>query len=43
LKTKSFADVWQSDAYKNFRKSLISSRGEIDMCKNCTEGTKVWG
>jgi radical SAM protein with 4Fe4S-binding SPASM domain len=43
LKTKSFPEVWQSDNYTNFRKSLISSRGEIEMCKNCTEGTKVWG
>jgi radical SAM protein with 4Fe4S-binding SPASM domain len=43
LKSKSFADVWQSTTYTNFRKSLISSRGEIEMCKNCTEGTKVWG
>lgn len=43
LKTKSFAEVWQSATYTNFRKSLISSRGEIEMCKNCSEGTKVWG
>ncbi len=43
LKTKSFIDVWKSATYTNFRKSLISSRGEIEMCKNCTEGTKVWG
>jgi radical SAM protein with 4Fe4S-binding SPASM domain len=43
LKTKNFAEVWKSDTYTNFRKSLISSRGEIEMCKNCTEGTKVWG
>jgi radical SAM protein with 4Fe4S-binding SPASM domain len=43
LKTKSFAEVWQSDTYTNFRKSLISSRSEIEMCKNCSEGTRVWG
>ncbi|MES2797096.1 MAG: SPASM domain-containing protein [Bacteroidota bacterium] len=43
LKAKSFTDVWQSSTYTNFRKSLISSRSEIEMCKNCTEGTKVWG
>jgi radical SAM protein with 4Fe4S-binding SPASM domain len=43
LKTKSFPEVWQSESYTTFRKSLISSRGEIEMCKNCTEGTKVWG
>lgn len=43
LKSKTFAEVWQSATYTTFRKSLISSRGEIEMCKNCTEGTKVWG
>ncbi len=43
LKTKSFVNVWHSETYSNFRKSLISSRGQIEMCKNCTEGTKVWG
>jgi radical SAM protein with 4Fe4S-binding SPASM domain len=43
LKSKTFIEVWQSATYTYFRKSLISSRGEIEMCKNCTEGTKVWG
>jgi radical SAM protein with 4Fe4S-binding SPASM domain len=43
LKNASFSEVWQSNIYTNFRKSLITSRTEIEMCKNCTEGTKVWG
>ncbi|WP_394994248.1 SPASM domain-containing protein [Emticicia sp.] len=43
LKRKSFKEVWQSEPYKHFRKSLTDSRAEIEMCKNCTEGTKVWG
>lgn len=43
LEEKSFKQVWHSDAYKNFRQSLIKSRSEIEMCKNCTEGTPVWG
>ena len=42
LKTNSFTEVWQNDKYNNFRKSLMQSRNEIDICKNCTEGTKVW-
>jgi len=29
--------------YIKFRKSLTNARAEIEMCKNCTEGTKVWG
>ncbi len=43
LKKKTFKEVWQSELYQNFRKSLTDSRAEIEMCKNCTEGTKVWG
>jgi radical SAM protein with 4Fe4S-binding SPASM domain len=39
----SFAEIWNSKTYLTFRKKLISSRKNIDMCKNCTEGTKIWG
>ncbi|MBK7856074.1 MAG: SPASM domain-containing protein [Bacteroidetes bacterium] len=38
----SFKEAWQSNAYNQFRKSLLKSRNEIDICKNCTEGTEVW-
>jgi len=40
---KSFREVWYSDTYKDFRHSLIGGRKNIEMCKNCTEGTKIWG
>lgn len=43
LKEQSFKSLWKSKAYEQFRASLIRSRSEIEMCKNCTEGTKVWG
>lgn len=42
LKFSSFKEVWQGTAYKHFRQTLLHSRGGIEMCKNCTEGTKVW-
>lgn len=42
LKDQSFKLIWQNSAYKNFRGALLKSREEIDICKNCTEGTKVW-
>jgi radical SAM protein with 4Fe4S-binding SPASM domain len=38
----SFAKIWRGNAYQRFRDSLLKSRSEIDICKNCTEGTKVW-
>ena len=39
----SFRDVWYSDTYRGFRHSLIGGRKNIEMCRNCTEGTKIWG
>ena len=37
-----FKLVWKSSAYDHFRRSVLTNRQEIDICKNCTEGTKVW-
>jgi radical SAM protein with 4Fe4S-binding SPASM domain len=42
LQQQSFKYIWNSDPYIQFRKSLLKSRSEIEMCKNCTEGTTVW-
>lgn len=38
----SFRDIWYGEAYQQFRAQLLSSRQQIDICQNCTEGTKVW-
>ena len=35
-------EIWQSKVYNNFRKTLLTNRQAIDICQNCTEGTKVW-
>jgi len=42
LQDQSFKEIWQSEKYNSFRASLLRSRSEIEMCRNCTEGTKVW-
>jgi len=42
LKTQSFNEVWRGDKYQDFRSRVLLSRNEIDICKNCTEGLKVW-
>lgn len=42
LKGKSFKEVWHSDKYVNFRRQILQSRKNIDICANCSEGTKVW-
>jgi radical SAM protein with 4Fe4S-binding SPASM domain len=40
---QSFKNIWNSELYKGFRAKLFKSRAEINICQNCTEGTKVWG
>ena len=42
LKHQSFASVWYSEEYNRFRQSILKGRNQIDICTNCTEGTKVW-
>ncbi len=42
LGNRSFREIWLSEAYQSFRASLLVSRSEIEMCRNCTEGTTVW-
>lgn len=42
LNEQSFKDIWFGEQYHTFRTSLLKSRSEIEICKNCTEGTKVW-
>ncbi len=42
LQENSLQKIWRSKSYNNFRKALLTNRQEIDICQNCTEGTKVW-
>jgi radical SAM protein with 4Fe4S-binding SPASM domain len=39
----SFREIWNSHAYEQFRSLILKGRDQIEMCRNCTEGTKVWG
>ena len=42
LNEKTFKEIWFNGSYTKFRSSLLKSRKEIDICQNCSEGTKVW-
>lgn len=42
LKTNSLKEVWNNGNYQQFRKELMTSRKNIDICANCSEGLKVW-
>jgi radical SAM protein with 4Fe4S-binding SPASM domain len=43
LKKQSFREAWFNGAYTTFRNQLKQGRQTIDICANCSEGTKVWG
>ena len=40
---QSFQSVWNSDLYNSFRDRVLEDRNSIDICQNCTEGSKVFG
>jgi len=42
LNTQSFQTLWRGKSYNEFRKDVLKSRSSIEMCKNCTEGTRIW-
>lgn len=42
LKKQSFKEIWHNDKYKKFRKDITTSRKNIDICANCSEGLSVW-
>jgi len=37
---QSWKDIWNGNPYKEFRNRLRRNRKSIDICQNCTEGTK---
>ena len=42
LKSKSFKEIWKNGKYTAFRSKILKGRKNIDICSNCSEGTKVW-
>ncbi|HYF32058.1 MAG TPA: SPASM domain-containing protein [Chitinophagaceae bacterium] len=42
LKHKPFKEIWHNKDYVHFRTRLLQGRKNIDICANCSEGTRVW-
>ena len=42
LKERSFKEIWENGEYQKFRTAILKGRKNIDICSNCSEGTKVW-
>ena len=39
---ENFDVLWKSKKYQDFRKNVLTKRKQIDICQNCSEGSKVW-
>lgn len=37
-----FKQLWKSKTYGHFRRAVLTNRSQIDICRNCSEGSKVW-
>lgn len=37
LKTQTFNEIWNSNAYNQFRNNILHNRKSIDICSNCSE------
>jgi len=42
LKQRPFKEIWKNGEYSKFRTAILKGRKNIDICSNCSEGTKVW-
>lgn len=42
LKKNELRNVWYNEKYSHFRQQILKGRDQIEICKNCTEGCKVW-
>jgi radical SAM protein with 4Fe4S-binding SPASM domain len=42
LMTTSFNAIWKNDLYAEFRNQIQKDRKQIEICKNCSEGSKIW-
>ncbi len=37
-----FREIWKGPVYQKFREKILTDRKGIDICRNCSEGSKIW-
>jgi radical SAM protein with 4Fe4S-binding SPASM domain len=42
LTKNSFYEIWNNTNYLKFREQILTARKEIDICRNCTNGSNIW-
>jgi radical SAM protein with 4Fe4S-binding SPASM domain len=41
LNSQSFAEIWSSERYMDFRATVMKSRETVDICRDCPQGTRL--
>ncbi|MCC7301587.1 MAG: SPASM domain-containing protein [Bacteroidia bacterium] len=41
LRNNTFREIWYSEGYRAFRKQILNGRSSIDICTNCSEGSRI--
>ena len=36
-----FTQIWKGEELSSFRKAILTSRDQVEICRNCSEGTRV--
>ena len=42
LNEQEFKAIWKGAIYKDFTQQILKSRKQIEICRNCSEGSKIW-
>lgn len=42
ISKEDFKKIWRSAIYQEFRTKVWKDRAQIEICKNCSEGSKIW-
>lgn len=37
-----FTDTWNSEKYANFRQKMLVDRSQLDICRNCSQGIRLY-
>ncbi len=40
--SSTFSEIWRTPAYEDFRHRMLNDRKSIDICKNCSQGIRVF-
>lgn len=42
LSSQTFTDIWKGEKYQGFRQTVLRQRQSVEICRNCSEGQKIF-